>query len=120
MARSIWSTRMTVLRMIMPASAIRPSSATNPNGRLEISSAPVAPIRPSGAVTNTSASREKLCSWIISRLNMAIAIGQRRFDVGELGQPLVGDVGRLHVVDDVAAHGEHGVAVAPPQDRLLI
>ena len=52
--------------MIMPASAIRPSSATKPNGLPAISSAPVAPIRPSGAVTNTSARREKLCSWIIS------------------------------------------------------
>ena len=34
---------MTVLRMIMPASAISPSSATKPNGRFEASSAPVAP-----------------------------------------------------------------------------
>ena len=38
------------------------------------SSAPVAPIRPSGAVTNTSASREKLCSWIISSASMTIAM----------------------------------------------
>ncbi len=36
-----------------------------------MSSAPVAPIRPSGAVTNTSASREKLCSWIISSASIA-------------------------------------------------
>ena len=60
--------------MIMPASAIRPSSATKPNGRLETSSAPVAPIRPSGAVTNTSASREKLCSWIISSASITTAM----------------------------------------------
>ncbi len=62
---------MTVLRMIMPASAMRPSSATKPNGRLERSNAPVAPISPSGAVTNTKASREKLCSWIISSASIA-------------------------------------------------
>src|SRR5438874_2576095 len=31
-SRSIWSTRITVLRMIMPASAISPSRATKPNG----------------------------------------------------------------------------------------
>ena len=36
------------------------------------------------------------------------------------GSDLVGDVGRLHVVDDVAARGQHDVAVAPPQDRLLV
>ena len=29
---SIWSTRMTALRMIMPAKAISPSSATKPKG----------------------------------------------------------------------------------------
>ena len=60
--------------MIMPASAIRPSSATKPNGLPAISSAPVAPIRPSGAVTNTSARREKLCSWIISSASITTAI----------------------------------------------
>ena len=60
--------------MIMPASAIRPSSATKPNGRLERRSAPVAPISPSGAVTNTSARREKLCSCTISSASMTTAI----------------------------------------------
>ena len=60
--------------MIMPASAINPSSATKPNGRLETSSAPVAPISPSGAVANTKASREKLCSWIIRIASIAIAM----------------------------------------------
>ena len=39
-----------------------------------MSSAPVAPINPSGAVTNTRASREKLCSWIISSASITIAI----------------------------------------------
>ena len=32
MSWSIWSTRITELRMIMPASAITPSSETKPNG----------------------------------------------------------------------------------------
>src|SRR5260370_23743401 len=39
--------------MILPASAISPSRATKPNGRLERSSAPVAPISRRGAVVNT-------------------------------------------------------------------
>ena len=29
---------------------------------------------PSGAVRNTSSSREKLCSWIISRVSMTMTI----------------------------------------------
>ena len=37
----------------------------------------------------------------------------------ELRQNLVADVGRLHAVDDVGARGQHEVAVAAPQDRLL-
>ena len=147
MSWSIWSTRMTVLRMIMPASAIMPSSATKPNGRLEMSNAPVAPMMPSGAVANTSASREKLCSWIIriasigdchdrendgerrirlhalldraARLD-AVAVWQRVHDRLQLRLYLVADVRRLHAVDDVAAHGEHEIAIAPPQDRLLV
>ena len=60
--------------MIIPASAISPSSATKPNGWLARSSAPVAPIRPSGAVTNTKASREKLCTWIISSASITTAM----------------------------------------------
>jgi hypothetical protein len=40
---------------------------------LETSQAPVAPINPSGAVTNTRASREKLCNWTISSASIAIA-----------------------------------------------
>ena len=63
-----------MLRMIMPASAMRPSSATKPNGRLETSKAAVAPISPSGAVTNTRASLEKLCSWTISSASIATAM----------------------------------------------
>ena len=60
--------------MIMPASAINPSRATKPKGRLAMRSAPVAPISPSGAVTNTNASREKLCSWIIRNASITIAM----------------------------------------------
>jgi hypothetical protein len=57
---SIWSTRITALRMIMPASAINPKSATNPNGLFARFSASEAPMMPSGAVRKTRNRREKL------------------------------------------------------------
>src|SRR5215207_3402665 len=53
---------MTVFRMIIPARAISPSSATNPNGLPERLSAREAPMMPSGAVRKTRSSREKLRS----------------------------------------------------------
>src|SRR3954469_3596904 len=71
---SIWSTRITALRMIMPASAIRPNSATKPNGWLATLSASEAPMMPSGAVRNTSSNREKLCSCIINSVSMTMTI----------------------------------------------
>ena len=52
--------------MIMPASAIVPSIATKPNGTLKTRSAAATPIKPSGAVSSTSARREKLCSCSMS------------------------------------------------------
>ena len=52
--------------MIIPESAIVPNMATNPNGWLKRSMNAVTPISPSGAVSTTIATREKLCSWIIS------------------------------------------------------
>ena len=60
--------------MIMPASAIRPSSATKPNGWLATFSPSEAPMMPSGAVRNTRISREKLCSWIISSVSITSTI----------------------------------------------
>ena len=66
MSWSIWSTRITELRMIMPDSAIVPSIATKPNGTRNTSRNSVTPISPSGAVSSTSTMREKLRSWIIS------------------------------------------------------
>ena len=62
MSSSICSTRITVLRMTIPASAIKPSSAVNPNGALKASRKPLAPMIPSGAVKNTRNSLEKLCN----------------------------------------------------------
>ena len=133
--------------MIMPASAISPSSATKPNGWLAMFSPSEAPMMPSGAVRNTRISREKLCSWIISSVSITsdhqrkqhedrgIALGgfleraahldpvgrlQAVADLLQLRPDLAGDVGRLHAVDDVGAHGDRHVAVAPPQDRLLV
>src|SRR6266498_1241842 len=50
----------------------------------------------------------------------AIAVGQGVLDVLELRLHLLADVRRLHAVDDVAACGQHDVAVAAPQDRLFI
>ena len=60
--------------MIMPASAIKPSSATKPNGWLATFRASDAPTMPSGAVRNTNINREKLCNWIISNVSITIAI----------------------------------------------
>ena len=68
-SRSIWSTRITELRMIMPASAIVPSIATKPNGTRNTSRNKVTPINPSGAVSSTMMLREKLRSCSISSVN---------------------------------------------------
>ena len=72
---SIWSIRITELRMIMPISAITPSSATKPNGRFEQQQrrrprrrCRAAPVR------NTSTERLKLCSCSISSVNMMNSI----------------------------------------------
>ena len=55
--------------MIMPASAIVPSIATNPNGTWNTSRNRVAPTRPKGAVSSTITLREKLRSCTISSVN---------------------------------------------------
>ncbi len=68
MSCSIWSTRITELRMIMPNSAIVPSIATNPNGTRSNSRNRLTPISPSGAVSHTSSTREKLRNCTISRV----------------------------------------------------
>ena len=60
--------------MIMPISAITPSSATKPNGRSSSSSAPATPAMPSGPVRKTSIERLKLCSCSISSVNMMNSI----------------------------------------------
>ena len=70
--------------MIMPASAINPSSATKPNGWLATFSPNDAPMMPSGAVRNTSSSREKLCSWIISRVSITMTINGNRTKIDVL------------------------------------
>jgi len=70
MSCSIWSTRITELRMIMPNSAMTPRLATKPSGRCSSSKAKAAPATPSGPVRNTSKAREKLCSCSISRVKM--------------------------------------------------
>ena len=132
--------------MIMPASAISPSSATKPNGRLETSSAPVAPINAERRRDeDQSEAREalqlnhqqrqhddrhhrehddergvRLDAFLDGAAGLdAVAHRKRRLDRLQLRQHRIGDIGRLHVVDDVAADGQHDVAVAPPQDRLL-
>jgi len=65
----IWSTRITELRMIMPDSAIVPSIATKPKGRLKARRNAVTPIIPSGAVSTTMMVREKLCNCSISTVS---------------------------------------------------
>src|SRR5450830_100453 len=59
---SIWSIKITELRMIITKSAITPNGATKPNGRCKMSNAIAAPATPKGPVKNTSNAREKLCS----------------------------------------------------------
>jgi hypothetical protein len=67
---SIWSTKITEFLMIIPASAMTPRSATKPNGAPATRSAATAPIAPSGAVSSTSASLEKLRSCTMRRASV--------------------------------------------------
>ena len=67
---SIWLTRMTEFRMMMPASAMKPSMATKPKGAPVIRRAAVTPIRPSGAVSTTIATRPKDCICTMSSDSM--------------------------------------------------
>ena len=74
MSCRIWSTRMTVLRMMMPASAMVPSMATKPKGRPETSSAATTPTMPSGAVSITISTSEKRRSCSISSVRISPTI----------------------------------------------
>ena len=60
--------------MMIPASAMNPSIATNPNGAPVTSSAADTPISPSGAVKITIAMRLKLCICSISSDSMTSTI----------------------------------------------
>ena len=71
---SIWSIRITEFRMSIPASAITPSRALNPNGAWNSSSADTAPISPSGEMMNTSNSFLNPCTWNISSVSMTAII----------------------------------------------
>ncbi len=71
---SIWSTRITELRRIMPISAMTPRLATKPKGLPKAISASATPISPSGAVSSTITVRRMLCSCIISRVITATTI----------------------------------------------
>ena len=71
---SICTTRITELRMIMPASAITPSIATKPNGMLNVASISATPIMPSGAVSSTSAIFFMSCSCSINSNSTAAII----------------------------------------------
>ena len=55
--------------MIMPDSAIVPSSATKPKGLPKASRKAATPMRPSGAVSTTMMVREKLFSCSISTVS---------------------------------------------------
>ena len=54
---SIWSIKITELRMIMPNSAMVPNVATKPKGLLKIIRKGATPMRPSGAVSSTRITR---------------------------------------------------------------
>ena len=69
---SIWWTRITELRMIMPASAMMPSVAMKPIGVLVVSSAVATPMRPSGATLITMASWRKLPSCTMSTVSIRV------------------------------------------------
>ena len=74
MSCSIWSTRITVLRMIMPPRAMVPSMATKPKGWRKTSRASATPMSPKGAVSSTMKVREKLCSWIMRMASTTASI----------------------------------------------
>ena len=71
---SICTIRMTAFLAIMPISARMPRMATKPSGRLNSSSASTTPIRPSGTMLSTMASRRKLSSWNISTISISTII----------------------------------------------
>ena len=70
--------------MIIPISAIRPSSATKPNGLSATLSPSEAPTMPSGAVRNTRISREMLCNWIINSVSMTKIISGKSTKIDAL------------------------------------
>ncbi len=140
--------RMTVLRMIMPASAISPSRATKPNGALNASSATARSISAERRRReHQEQAVEKLCSWIMSSVSMTRNISGKILNSATLALALSSTapptsmrmpggsvaaeissmrrldlrrhVGCLHAGSDVGAHRQDHVAVAPPQDRLL-
>ena len=65
---SIWSTKITELRMIMPESVMVPNIPTKPNGLSKINDAAVTPIKPKGAVSNTKNVRVKFFSCKINKV----------------------------------------------------
>ncbi len=147
MSCSIWSTRITELRMIMPDSAIVPSMATKPNGTRNSSRNSVTPISPSGAVSNTITVRGKAAqlqhqqrrsppartaarppppsveprseSSTVPPVSQQVAGRQRGAHLRQRRQDLRRHARRRDVAVDVGAHGDRRQAVAMPDDAVL-
>jgi len=81
---SIWSTRITALRMIIPASAINPSSATKPNGWLATFSPSEAPIMPQRRCEKHQDQPREVLQRIINSVSMTITINGNRTKIDAL------------------------------------
>ena len=74
MSMSIWSIRITELRMIIPLRAMIPRIATKPIGVPVGNSAATTPIRPRGATLITRNIFWKLCSCTIRMISISMII----------------------------------------------
>ncbi|MNG06826.1 hypothetical protein D3C84_900950 [compost metagenome] len=79
---SIWVTRITELRMMMPISARMPRIATKPIGVPVGTSASTTPIRPSGATLATRNIFCTLCNWIIRKVAIRNTINGTTWLIG--------------------------------------
>ena len=143
---SIWSTRITELRMIIPASAMIPRMAMKPIGVLVVSIAMATPMRPSGATLITIAICRKLPSWTMSAVSIRAIISGNWASKAALLCPLFSTVppisirvpagidlrspsiapatcsmngGWLHPGHWLRLHGDGGEAAAPPDIALI-
>ena len=144
---SICTIRITAFFAIMPSKARMPRIATNPSGWLNTSKVSTTPIRPSGSTQTTIARRRKLTSMTImivnirnqhqghdrkhrcarhiaflvqtARLNPVLRRQRRGKFINFRTQSANHGIGQ-HTSDDIGAHGDRGLTVAPPDQRELL